>query len=216
MRNKNKTKNIFLPPLPSSQENFIPNFSTYSHSEQHRGIWKGVLWSVHSHLSLPLLPSTGLPLLQCGVPHMGYSPSLTAATRVLPTGCNSSTTTLMWVLFMEYRSPGTDCSRVAPSWATAPARSLFQHGVSMAYSFLQGSPPSAVWVSALVWSPHRLQGDDPCHCGLSMNCREIFAFVPGSLPYPPSSMILVVSLTFFHSPLTVAVHHFHPFLKMFS
>lgn len=40
--------------------------------------------------SLLLLPPHSLPLLQCGNPHIGYSPSWTAPKWILPLGCSSS------------------------------------------------------------------------------------------------------------------------------
>jgi len=137
--NKNKLK-THSPTSPFlSRLNFIPFFlsllppAPLSQVQQVDG--DGRLWSAHNTLSLSLLPSHAVPLLQHGIRPTRDSPSRTA---------------LVWVLPMRYSPSGTNFSSTGPlqchkscqetcssPWAAGPARSLFQYSISMSCSVLQ-------------------------------------------------------------------------------
>ena len=120
------------------------------------------LWSVHNGSFLPLIPPHAVPLLLCGIPPSGHSPSWAA-----PAGAFS----------MGYSPLVRDCSSMGPPRATGPARKpaavwTTLHGLQLlpgvfssvvtswaAASFRghppavrEGSPRTAVWISAPVWS----------------------------------------------------------------
>ena len=142
-------------------QNHLLSTSTSSQAELHCWLFyfpQGVtqedgewgLWSVHHMLSLPDFPPHCLPLLQCGVPTLGDSPSQTSSTLVLPLGCSSSRPAPTWILSMGYSPSGMVCSSGVLCKPQFLPENLLLHGhLSSGYSSCQEPAP--------LWALHRLQ-----------------------------------------------------------
>lgn len=83
---------------------------------------------VHNTLPLLSLSPHAVPLLQHGIPLMGYNPSWIASA---------------WVFSKGYSPSGVDCSSKCLLQTTVSAGSLLQHELSMVCNFLQDT--SACW-----------------------------------------------------------------------
>lgn len=80
------------------------------------------------HNTLLSLSPHAFPLLQHGIPLMGYNPSLIAPA---------------WVFSKGYSPSGVDCSSTCLLQTSVSAGSLLQHELSMVYNFLRDT--SACW-----------------------------------------------------------------------
>ena len=138
-----------------------------------------------------------LPLLQCGVPPTGCSPSGTDCYSVGPP--------------RGHRSCQQTCSSVGSSLhgATGPARSLIQHrlptgspspsGASTCSGV--GSSPCCRWISAPALTSMGA-GHSCLTMGCTTGCRGISALAPGAPPAPPASLTLVSAGLFLSHILT--------------
>lgn len=161
---------------------FTPQFSTsFSWAAQGDGEWG--LWSVNHILSLLLLSSHALSLLQNGVPSMGDNPSQTSPAWVFSMGCSPSR---------------TDCSSLGPLWVSQ----VLPGACSSMGSPMESQVPSGhihlLWYGAI----HGLQSGSLLHHGLqgdSLPNQSLYHGLQGNLcsrtwstSYPSFSTDLVV------------------------
>lgn len=177
--------------------------------------------------SLPLFPPHALPLLQYGVPPMGYSPSWMFQCRSFPQ--NALTQEILNIgpshrmqsfrnRLLQHESP-TGCSYSA-------GLSLHTAALPRACSCM-GSPWAAGNVHLLQCQAlNGLQSRYLLKCGPPWAAREKLASPwsspqdAGESPPVPSSLTLVSNCFFYHIfsllALTAVAQRFFPFLNMFS
>lgn len=206
VRNKDRNKNIFPLPSPSSQGQrhfFLPAASIASLPEEVEGNQGWGSQSVHNILSLLLLPPSHFSLASASSPSYVMK-SFTNSSCMYPSHVLEFPSCSSMAPFHGIESSETDSSNVGPTSHSSCQKSCCCMGSSPQP---QGPASTLLWCG-LFFSPghiHLLQWR--FFHGLQGNTW----FAPGALPLPPPSLTLVSAELF----IFVLCSDFYPFPKYY-